>query len=258
MEKYILKITLAVVIIILLCVYCSNIFSLSESKGYEYNVNVGKAYESQLSINASKESNHITGDVYFKIDRNEDVIVLERNYNFAKVSKEIDDDLVYGYIDAWYLSEDAKSIRMLEEPTLSMIEDANVYYTASATYQEKYKNTYTGLVKVLAKCNGYSLIKIVDYDIKANDTMWVLDEDLKSYNALRINVGFANEDAKMYVDTKFEERASETLREKILSANLLKITEDLDEYVKVQDESGDFVYIKKVDFNVVQSASQVK
>lgn len=257
MEKHVLRITLALVIIILVSVYAFNSCSLEEPAAWDYNVVAGKAYTSKMDVVANKDPQHVTNDIYFSINKGEELIVLERKYNYAKVSKEINDEVVYGYIDAYYLSSDASSINYIE-PKLGMIEDCDVYYTPSSAYEDKYPNKFTGLVKVTATNGDYSLIKLADYSLDNDELMWVKNDDLSTYNSLKIDVGTVNESCKMYVDEKLEERASESLRNKILEQDFVKITATFDEYVKVTTKDGDSVVISQSDFEPIKSASQIK
>lgn len=256
MDKYILKIALWLVIIILVCFYCSNIFSWAEPAGYDYNVVAGKTYEAPIACKANRTPAHITDEVYFNVDKYSDVIVMERDYNFAKVSKEIDGEVVFGYIDAWYLSPEANNVKYDDEK-LGIIENAEAYYTPSSTYEDKYQGTYSGLVKVIATCNGYSLIRIADYDLVINDLMWVKSEDVGTYNSLRIKIGYVADGAKMYSNDTFREKASETIRENILSSTV-KIIDDFEDFCIVKNKNGDSVVINKTDFIPLSSPEMIK
>lgn len=257
MDKYVLKILLALVIIIMLSVYAFNACSLEEPAAWDYNVVAGKSYEAGYNAFASKDPMHVNEDVYFSVSRGDDLIVVERKYNFAKVSKEINGEVVMGYIDAYFLSEDARSINNIE-PSLATVEDAEGYYTPSLAYPEKFNEHFTGTVKLLAKANGYYLVKIADFDSKINDQIWIKEEDVEAYNSLKINLGRIKTEAKIYQDEKLLERASETLSEKMYDSAYLKITADYDEYVKLINKDGDTVVIEKADFLPLSDPSLVK
>lgn len=257
MDKYVLKTLLALVIIIMLCVYFFNACTLTEPAAWDYNVVKGKSYEAGFDAVASKDPAHVTNEVYFKVNDGDNLIVLERKYNYALVSKEINDEVVYGYIDAYYLSEDARSIVKIE-PKLGTIENCDVYYTPSTAFEEKYPQKYSGVVKVTAKANGFVQIRLADFNQDINEQMWVREDDVEGYNALKIDLGKVRQEAKMYANEKLEERASETLRDKIYDSTYVKINADLDEYVKVINKDGDTVVIEKVDFIPLSDPSLVK
>lgn len=257
MEKYVLKTLLALIILIMLGVYFFNACSLTEPAAWDYNVVAGKSYTAGYGCLANKDAAHVTNEVYFSINDGDDLIVVERKYNFAKVSKEINDEVVMGYIDAYYLSDDARTIVDIE-PSLATIDNVDAYYTPSLAYEEKYTDKFSGVVKVTAKANGFLLVKLADFDAKNTDLMWIKEEDVESYNALKINLGRIKSEAKMYADEKIEERASETLRDKIYASNYVKIISDLDAYVKVVNKDGDMVVIEKADFLPLADPSLVK
>lgn len=257
MEKYVLKITLAVVIIILIGVYAFNACSLEEPAAWDYRVVAGKSYEAGYGCVANKTASHVTDDVLFSISRGEEVIVVERKFNYAKVSKEINGNVEMGYIDAYYLSEDAKTINNVE-PSLAVLEDAEGYYTPSLAYEEKYANKFKGVVKVVAKANGFVKVKLADFDANNNEQIWIKEEDVKQYNSLKIDLGKIKSEAQIYTDEKMLERASETLRDKIMNSDYLKVVADLDEYVKLQNKDGDTCVIEKADFLPLSDPSLIK
>ena len=263
MEKWSMKIATVIIILIMLLTYMKNIFSIDDVAIYDYGVEKDKSYVVNLEaeLYESMDKANEDSNAIFILNPGEEVVVIEREKNYAKVSVKREENFFNGYVNAWYISKESSEIKEVN-PYLGIVEEVDAYKIAKEVDLEKYEDKFSGVVKVVAKCNDFVSIKIADFENKIDKYIWVKEKDIESYNSLKINIGHVSSSAKIYKEVYGEEFLSETVNEqtrKKLVNNLVKIStiEESDKHFKIEDKNGNTAIILRSAFLPISSTSEI-
>lgn len=240
------------IIILILCVYISNIFSWDE-KPNDYGVSKDESFEVYMDAIVT-ESPLPTGEVkpVGEIKKGIHVKVLDKEGRFAKVMYDNEER----YIRLWNLSDEAKEAKTGNE-YLVFLDNATALYEPNEN-STAHPDTYSGLGKVVATYNGYSRVVLADFEKEIYDMIWVKDENLGQYNSLKIDIGTLDEDAELYAALDLQTVLDEDVRWAIKNG-LVKITEKevQGDLIKVKSDEGYECFVERVEFNPVENANQI-
>ena len=263
MEKWIMKLATIVIILIVFLVYISKIFTIDNVALYDYGVEKDKGYVVNLEVELydSLVSVNDENKKLLVLNPGDEVIVLEREKNYAKVNVKRDDNFFTGYVNAWYISKESEDIKEVN-PYLGIVEEVDAYKIAKEVDLEKYDEKFSGVVKVVSECNDFVLIKVANFENEVNEYIWVKEKDIESYNSLKIDIGHVSSSAKIYKETYGEEFLSETVNEQTRSKlikNLVKISpiDESDKYFKIEDKNGNTAIILRTAFLPISSTKEI-
>lgn len=248
----VVKVAVWLIVIMILCVYISNIFSLDE-KANDYGVSKDESFEVYMDAIVT-ETPLPTGSVkpVGEIENGIHVKVLDKEGRFAKVMYDNEER----YIRLWNLSDEAKEAKTGNE-YLVFLDNATALYEPNDS-SNAHPETYSGLAKVVATFNGYSFVELADFEKEIYDMIWVKDEDLGQYNSLKIDIGTLDEDAELYAALDLQTVLDADTRWAIKNG-LVKIIEKevQGDLIKIKSDEGFECFVERVEFNPIENANQI-
>lgn len=210
-----------------------------EEKSSILNLEVGNYYKVNYELYANNESTINGADTpEFVINTNTFVLLIQLDGKFAKVKYNNN----FGWIPAWYLSDEAQNVNFLPPFLLITKGQSNLYlYPQGDNAYDKSYNIQEGrTVKIMAEFNNWYLINFLRYDNPEFDPLWINKDKTTTYDVNIVKEGYLKENTVFY--SKNGIKTDESIEGYVI------ITSEENGLYKVKGTGGQNGYIKKSDF----------
>lgn len=212
--------------------------SIVESDSSIFNLEVGNYYEVVHQLHANNESAENGADTpEFNINANESVLLIQLEGKYAKV--EYKDN--FGWIPAWYLSDEAQNVILLSSFLLTTKEQSDLYLypEGDIAYDKSYYLEEDRIVKVMAEFKTWYLVDFLRYDNPEYDLLWISKDKTTAYTADIAKEGYLRENAVFCTKEGI-------LTDESIEGYITIISEENGLY-KIKGTGGQRGYIKKSD-----------
>jgi hypothetical protein len=204
-----------------------------------FNLDVDSYYKTNVELYANNEAaENGADDPEFTIKANESVLLLQLEGEFAKVKY----NDTFGWIPAWYLSDEAQDINFPPPFLLLAKEKANLslYPLGNIAYDRNYYLQEGKIVKVMAEFNAWYLVDFLRYDNPEYDLLWINKDKTIAYDVTKAKEGYLKEGATLY-------SKEGVITDEIIEGYVIITSKENDLY-KVNGAGGQNGYVKKSDF----------